>query len=135
MEDQTEGLQEGKRKKWEKEFEITDAWKKQNTNDIGIPWTNGVQDEKKQVWTRIDRVLADDRILGRLTEVEIVPTKIPDHNAISWSIETIIKKKTPYDKIPTTMMTNQEFKLKFKELFEIEKYNGVEGYERLKKNA
>ena len=65
-------------KEWEKEFEITDAWRKQNTND-----------EKKRVWTRIDRVLADDRILDRLTEVEIVPTKISDHNAISWSIETI----------------------------------------------
>ena len=60
-------------------------------------------------------------------------TKISDHNAILWSIETIIKKnKTPYNKIPTTMMTNQEFKLKVKELFEIEKYNGVEGYERFK---
>ena len=53
-------------------------------------------------------MLADDRILDRLTEVNIVPAKISDHNAISWSIGTIIKKKkTPYDKIPTTMMTNQ----------------------------
>ena len=121
------------KKEWEKEFEITDAWRKQNTNEIGTTWTNGVRDEKKRVWTRIDRVLADDRILDRLTEVDIVPTKILDHNAISWSIETIIKKKkTPYDKIQTTMMTNQEFKLKVKELFEIEKYNGVEGYERFK---
>ena len=78
-------------------------------------------------------VLADDRILDRLTEVKIVPTKISDHNAISWSIETIIKKKkTPYDKIPTTMMTNQEFKLKVKELFEIEKCNGIEGYDSFK---
>ena len=78
-------------------------------------------------------MLADDRILDRLTEVKIVPTKISDHNAISWSIETIVKKKiTPYNKIPTTMMTNQEFKLKVKELFEIEKYNGIEGYERFK---
>ena len=57
-----------------------------NTNDIGTTWTNGVRDEKKRVCTRIDRVLADDRILDRLTEVEIVPTKISDHNAISWSI-------------------------------------------------
>ena len=32
-------------------------------------------------------------------------------------------------------MTNQEFKLKVKELFEIEKYNRIEGYERFKKNA
>ena len=65
-------------------------------------------------------MLADDRILDRLTEVKIVPTKISDHNAISWLFETIIKKnKTPYNKIPTTMMTNQEFKLKVKELFEI----------------
>ena len=30
------------------------------------------------------------------------------------------------------MMTNQEFKLKVKELFKIEKYNGIEGYERFK---
>ena len=30
------------------------------------------------------------------------------------------------------MMTKQEFKLKVKELFEIEKYNGIEGYERFK---
>ena len=37
------------------------------------------------------------------------------------------------NKVPTTMMTNQELKLKFKELFEIEKYNRIEGYERLKK--
>ena len=43
-----------------------------NTNDIGTTWTNGVQDEKKRVLTRIDRVLADDRILDKLTEVEIV---------------------------------------------------------------
>ena len=79
-----------------------------NTNDIGTTWTNGVRDEKKRVWTRIDRVLADDSILYRLTEVKIVTTKISDHNAISWSIETIINKnKTPYNKIPTTMMTNQ----------------------------
>ena len=78
-------------------------------------------------------MLADDRILDRLTEVNIVPTKILDHNEISWLIETIMKiKETPYDKIPTTMMTNQEFKLKVKELFEIEKYNGIEGYERFK---
>ena len=78
-------------------------------------------------------MLADDRILDRLTEVEIVPTKISDHNAISWSIETIIKKKkTPYNKIPTTMMTNQEFKLKFKEIFEIEKQSGIKVYERFK---
>ena len=78
-------------------------------------------------------MLADDRILERLTEVKIMPTKISNRNAISWSIETIIKKKkTPYDKIPTTMMTNQEFKLRVKELFEIEKYKGIEGYERFK---
>ena len=57
-----------------------------------------------------------------------MPTKISDHNEISWLIETIIeKKKTQYDKIPTTMMSNQELKLKVKELFEIEKYNGIEG--------
>ena len=30
------------------------------------------------------------------------------------------------------MMTNQEFKLKVKELFETEKYNVIEGYERFK---
>ena len=46
-----------------------------------------------------------------------------------------MKKKTPYDKIPTTMMTNQEFKLKVKELFEIEKYNRIEGYERFKRKC
>ena len=86
--------------------------------------------------TRIDTVLADDRILDRLIEVEILPTKVSDHNAILWSIETIIKKKkTPYDKISTTMMTNQEFKLKFKEMFEIEKYNVIEGYERFKRKC
>ena len=27
-------------KEWEKEFEITDAWRKQNTNDIGTTCTN-----------------------------------------------------------------------------------------------
>ena len=81
-------------------------------------------------------MLVDDSILDRLTEVEIAPTKIPDHNTISWSIETIIKKKkTPYDKIPTTMMANQEFKLKFKELFEIKKFNGIEGCERFKRKC
>ena len=62
-------------KEWEKEFEITDAWRKQNTNDIGTTWTNGVRDEKKRVCTRIDRVLADDRISDRPTEAKIVPTK------------------------------------------------------------
>ena len=31
------------------------------------------------------------------------------------------------------MMTNQEFQLKLKGLFEIEKYNGIEGYERFKR--
>ena len=30
------------------------------------------------------------------------------------------------------MMMNQEFKLNVKELFEIEKQNGIEGYERFK---
>ena len=81
-------------------------------------------------------MLADDRILDRLTEVKIMLTKISDHNAISWSIETIIKKKkTPYNKIPTTMMTKQEFKLKVKELFEIEKCIRIEGYERFKKKT
>ena len=38
-----------------------------NTNDIGTTWKNGVRDEKKRVWTRIDRVLADDSILDILT--------------------------------------------------------------------
>ena len=32
-------------------------------------------------------------------------------------------------------MTNQEFKLKVKEIFEIEKLNGIEGYERFKKKG
>ena len=62
-------------KEWGKEFEITDAWRKQNTNDIGTTWTNGVREEKKRVWTRIDRVLADDRILDRLTEMAQITQK------------------------------------------------------------
>ena len=119
-----------------KKFEITDERRKKNTHDIGTTWKNVVQGEKEGVRTRIDRVLADDKILDRLTEVKIVPTKISDYNAISWLIETIIKKKkTPYNTIPTEMMTKKEFKLKVKELFEIKNTMELMDMKGSKQNA
>lgn len=54
---------------------------------------------EKQVWTRIDKILADSRILDRITEIEIAHTNVSYHDAIVWSIETEIKRKrAPYEK-------------------------------------
>ena len=41
-----------------------------------------MKEEKKQVWTRIGKILADSRILDRITEIEIAHTNVSYHDAI-----------------------------------------------------
>ena len=88
-------------KRWEKEYNITDVWRKKNPDTIGTTWTNGVKDQDERVQTQIDRVMADKRILDRITDSNVVHTKISDHDAVSWTLETkISKRKRPYNKTP-----------------------------------
>ena len=120
-------------KKWEKEFNITDIWRKTNPRTIGTTWSNGVKNPRKRVQTRIDRVLADKRIQDRITDIEIIRTKISDHDAVIWTIETKLnKRKRPYDKIPVEMIKDPIYSTKVREIYEEEKNNGIEGYERFK---
>ena len=117
----------------EKEFGIADAWRKRNPNTIGTTWSNGVKDKTKRVRTRIDRVLTDKRILDRIIEIQTVSTKVSDHDAVMWVIETEIKRKTaPYNKISTDIIKDNKYKSIVREHFEKEKNNGSEGYERFK---
>lgn len=67
-----------------------------------------MKDKNKIVRTRIDRMLADSRILDRITDIDIIDTKVSDHNAITWSIETHNKsKRAPYNKIPTEIIIDK----------------------------
>ena len=123
-------------KRWEKEYNIVDIWRKKNPDTIGTTWTNGVKDPIKRIQTRIDRVLADKKIINRITNTSIIHTKISDHDAVSWNLETKInKRKIPYNKIPTELMKNEIFTQKVKEIYEEEREGGIDGYERFKKRC
>ena len=117
----------------EKEFNIIDVWRKTNPDSIGTTWTNGVKDKIKRVQTRIDRLLASKKILDRITSIEIQRTKVSDHDAVIWAIETKInKRRKPYDKIPTELMKEKEYAKIVRAIYDEEKESGIEGYERFK---
>lgn len=91
------------KKKWEKEFNITDIWRKKTPRTIETTWSNGVKNPHKRVQTRIDRVLVDKRIQNRITDIKMIRTKISDHNAVIWTIETKLnKRKDPMTKYQQT---------------------------------
>ena len=94
-------------------MEISDIWRKENPNTIGTTWSNGVKDEKKRAKTRIDRVLVDNRISNRITETQIIATKVYDHDEMILTLATEIKRKTkPYNKIPTDIIKNVRYQEK-----------------------
>ena len=88
---------------WEKEVELTEAWRKQNSNTIGTTWTKEVKSKKKRVWRRITRMLIDNIISDRIIDTRIIPTKVSEHNAITWKINIELnKKRTTYKKYNQT---------------------------------
>ena len=112
-------------KQWEKDIDINDAWGKEHPNEIGTTWSNVI---KKRVQTRIYRVLIDRSILDRITNIKII-TKVSDYDVAAWLREKILQyMKIPYDKIPTDMINNPEFRQKVKELYKEEKEKGIERY-------
>ena len=103
-----EGKQE--QREWERDLEVFDAWREINPEVVGTTWSSGDKEKAKEVRTRIDRVLIDERIRNRTTEVEIIRTKISDHDGITWAIETKKKKdKRPYDRLPIEMIDDEEY--------------------------
>ena len=107
--------------------------RKTNPRTIGITWSNGVRNPCKRIQTRINRVLSDKRIQDRITDINILRTKISDHDAVIWTIETKLnKRKQPYDKIPVEMTKDPIYSTKVREIYKEEKNNGIEGYERFK---
>ena len=112
---------------------MSDIWRIQNPNTLGTTWSNGTKDINKRVQTRIDRVLVDNKIKDRITDTKHISTKVSDHNAVVWRIETEIKRKTsPYNKMNTEIIKDEKFKEIVKQHYDNERNNGIEGYERFK---
>ena len=119
--------------KFELHLGHVDVWRRQNPNIVGTTWSNGKSNAHKQVQTRKDQVLVDERILPRITDIEIMHTKVSDYDAVMWAIETKVnKRKKTYNKILVDMMAEPEHSKKVKELFLKEKDHRIEAYERFK---
>ena len=83
--------------------------------------------QRKRVQTRIDRVLVDNRIITRITNIQIIHTKVSDHNAVTWAIETKInKKKKAYEKILVDLISDPDYAKRVKELFLKETDRGID---------
>ena len=81
---------------WESKFDISGVWRNQHLDTICTTWVNGVKYEGEQVWTRIDKIIANSRTMHQITNIDIARTKLSDHDVIVWSIEIEIKqKRTP----------------------------------------
>ena len=104
----TEGMKE--QRIWEEELEIVDAWRKFNPKIVATTWTSREKQKEKQVKTRIDRALIDRRLIERTTETQIDKTKISDHDKITWTIETEVKKtQAPYERVTTDMIEDVDY--------------------------
>ena len=55
---------------------------------VQTTWKSRDKKTENVVRTRIDRVLVDERIIDRVTDLEIEKTKMSDHDIITWTIET-----------------------------------------------
>jgi endonuclease/exonuclease/phosphatase family metal-dependent hydrolase len=84
----TEGREE--QREWERDMELVDVWRKDNEGIIGWTWREGAirKKDSERIRMRIDRALIDERLIteGRICDVEIMKTNIPDHNPITVSI-------------------------------------------------
>ena len=115
------------------DFNISDTWREQHPEIIGTTWSNGVKNETKKMRTRIDRILTDNRIRDRIIDLEIAHTKVSDHDAIEWTIAIEAKRKTtPYAKMHTDIIADKDFHNIVRKLYNKEKENGIDGYERFK---
>ena len=86
-------------REWENRLEMTDVWRIQHPEEVNTTWSNGAKDKNKSVKTRIDKIMADDRILDRITATDIIRTRVSDHDAVSWTMETEMKRQQkPYKK-------------------------------------
>ena len=122
---------------WESELEIHDAWREANPDTVATTWEQrGCKKGERKVKTRIDRVLIDEKLRDRVTELRIDKTKVSDHNIITWNLETKQKKnKQPYQRLPVEMLESEEYEKEVKRIFEEERSQGLEGYERFKKRC
>ena len=127
----TEGRNE--QLEWERELEVTDAWREDNPDTVATTWSSGDKKIEKRVKTRIDRTLIDERLRNRTTDIEIGKTKMSDHDKITWTIETRKKKnRIPYERIPTDMIKDEEYKKAVMRIFAEEIGRGLDGYESFK---
>ena len=78
-------------REWENRLEITDIWRNQHPEEVNTTSSNGAKTMNKSVKTRIDKVLTDNIILDRITSTEIIRTRVSDHDAVTWTIETEMK--------------------------------------------
>ena len=83
--------------------------------------------------TRIDRTLVDERMIDRVTDLEIKRTKVSDHDIITWTIQTKNKKSTrPCERLPVEMLEDKQYQKEVRKMYEEERGGGIEGYERFK---
>ncbi len=100
---------------------------------MATTWTRREKDKAKQVRTRIDRTLVDERMIDRVTDLEIKRTKVSDHDIITWTIQTKNKKSTrPYEILPVEMLEDEQYQKEVRKMYEEERGGGIEGYERFK---
>ena len=120
---------------WGNKYKITDAWREENPDTIATTWCNNLQGSQR-VRTRIDKALIDDRLLNKLSNLDIKRTKVSDHDAITWTIQTTQKnRKSPYAKLPLNMLKSTAWLEQHRQIYEEEHNNPdiIEGYENYKK--
>ena len=56
-------------------------------------------------------LLTDKSIMDRITNIQIINTKVSDHEAVMWVLETDIRRKTtPYNEITKDTIKDEKYK-------------------------
>ena len=81
---------------------------KQHPEEVNTTWLNGAKNISKSANKRIDKILADDRILDRITSTDIIRTRVSDHDTVTWTMEAEMKRQQAlYKKMAIDIIYNK----------------------------
>ena len=121
--------------KWQNDLGVFDVWRARNPGIYATTWTERGGKKGKEVKTRIDRILIDERIDDRVTETRIDKTKVSDHDVVMWRLETQRVKEKRVERLMARTIEDEEYQKEVKKIFDEEHNDGIEGWERFKKRV